>query len=129
MDLSLKSIFRTAILALTCMASASESRLLLPEHCYAAPGINMNVYFRNVFRAIRPDAYFYQVECAKGHNMKDRWTFTPKASDIGTYDWKLTVYDDNGKIAQGCMKLHVVPPRKDQKDLHYSQCIESGWFE
>lgn len=117
MNLSFKSICQSALLILTGVASASESRLLLPEHCYAVPGINMNVYFRNVFRAIRSDGYFYQVECEKGDNMKDRWTFTPADSDIGTYDWKLTVYDDNGKVAQGSMKLHVVPDRKERNDL------------
>ena len=119
MNRSLKSICQLAAVLSASMifAAEPESRLLLPEHCYAVPGINVNVYFRNVFRAIRSGEYFYQVECKKGNNMKSCWTFTPKAGDIGTYDWKLTVYDDNGKIAQGSMKLHVVPDRKDRSDL------------
>ena len=117
MNRSFKSISLLAAVFSAGMALAAESRLFLPEHFYAVPGINMNVYFRNVFRAIRSDGYFYQVECEKGDNMKDRWTFTPTDSDLGTYDWKLTVYDDNGKIAQGSMKLHVVPDQKGRSDL------------
>ena len=96
----------------TLLEAGEPPRLLLPDEFYAVPGIEANVYFKNVFKTIDHNRFFFQVKCAKGSLWKNYWTYTPAAKDVGVYDWTLTVFDDNGKVAEKSMKLKVVPVQK-----------------
>ncbi|OQA80133.1 MAG: GDSL-like Lipase/Acylhydrolase [Lentisphaerae bacterium ADurb.Bin242] len=85
-----------------------STKLLLPPVLYAVPGIEANVYFRNVFLTVNPDHYAFQVKCPKGRCHAKRWSFIPEEKDAGMYDWSLSVLDDRGIVESGTMKLAVV---------------------
>lgn len=96
----------------TLLEAGEPPRLLLPDEFYAVPGIETNVYFKNVFKTIDHSRFFFQVSCSKGKLMERFWTFTPTAADAGVYDWTLSVFDDNGKVAEKTIKLKVLPVQK-----------------
>lgn len=86
-----------------------QHRLVMPDEIYAVEGVEMNVYFDNVFLTVNPDNYVFDVSCSKGHNFKRRWSFTPGKRDIGTHKWTLQVISDAGLVAKKTLNLHVVP--------------------
>ena len=73
-------------------------QLVLPEIIYAVPGIEMNVYFDNVFLMVNPANYIFEVNCSKGMQQNERWTFTPKNTDVGDHAFKLKVRDSSNKV-------------------------------
>jgi len=99
------------------LAAKEPPRLLMPDEIISVQGIETNVYFANVFKTVNPDNYFFQVSCPKGKLMKKFWTVTPEKKDIGTYSWKLTVFDDNGKVAEKTVKLKILPQKKIPENL------------
>ena len=107
-------LFLTALTGCCCalLKAGEPPRLLLPDEFYAVPGIETNVYFKNIFKTIDHSRYFFQVTCPKGKLMERFWTFTPAPGDAGSYNWQLTVFDDNGKVAEKTIKLKVVPAQK-----------------
>ena len=87
-----------------------QHRLVIPDEIYAVQGLEMNVYFDNIFLTVNPDNYVFDVDCPKGHNYKRRWSFTPGKADAGkTYKWTLKVISDQGLVAKKTINLHVVP--------------------
>ena len=84
-------------------------KLFLPPVMYAVPGIEMNVYFRNLFLTVNPDHFAFQVDCTKGNCYAKRWSFVPEEKDIGIYEWSLYVSNDEGVVEHGTMKLLVAP--------------------
>ena len=99
------------------LAAKEPPGLLMPDEILSVQGIETNVYFANVFKTVNPDNYFFQVSCPKGKLMKKFWTVTPEKKDIGTYSWKLTVFDDNGKVAEKTVKLKILPQKKIPENL------------
>ena len=90
-------------------AEAGPVRLVLPPVIYAAPGVEANVYFENVILAVNPANYVFDVDCDKGMQQSERWTFTPKAEEAGDYALKLRVIDgNNAVIAEADSTVHVV---------------------
>ncbi len=95
--------------SLILMAEPSMQRkLLLSETIYAVAGSEVNVYFDNVFLSIHPENFAFEVKCMKGRCDEKRWSFIPKNEDVGEYEWSLKVYDDDGKVAEGKVRLAVV---------------------
>ncbi len=92
-------------------ACAQQDRMLLPKDLYAVPGIECNVYFRNIFLAINHSNYVFDVTCKFGRNDLKRWRFTPKAEDGGkTFPITISVYDRAGKLAaESTATVHVAP--------------------
>ena len=84
-------------------------RLQLPECIYAVPGVETCVYYDNIILTVNSDNYAYKVLCPKGRNDQKRWSYTPKAGDEGTYDWRIQIEDERGILAEGAMKLYVSP--------------------
>jgi len=119
---SLLNMFRSltktvsVFLLILCTASgiAAENLRLpleLPPEIYLVPGVECNIYFENLVLTLAPKNYAYKVNCTKGRNDAGRWRFTPTVKDVGTYDWKLTVYDSANRVAaEGSTRLVVVPP-------------------
>ncbi len=85
-------------------------RLLLPPVIYAVPGIECNIYFDNLLLAVNPANYAFDVDCAKGIQQQERWTFVPKPEDVGDARLTLTVYDDaNTALATARSIVRVAP--------------------
>lgn len=106
----MKKLFSLALLLpLAVFAAVDKLQLFLPEAIYAVPGIEMNVYFDNIVRTTNSGRYVFDVDCAKGQNFTKFWRFTPKETDIGSYSWKITVFDDDGVVTTSETKVIVVP--------------------
>lgn len=93
------------------LAEAGPVRLLLPPVIPAAPGVEANLYFENVVLALNPANYAFDVDCEKGLQLAERWTFTPGPEDAGSYPLTLTVRDAaNQIVAEAASRVVVAPP-------------------
>ena len=96
--------------AAAAQAEPGAVRLIMPPALYAAPGIEANLYFENVVLVVNPANYAFDVDCEKGIQQAERWTFTPTADDAGTFPLTLRVRDGaNTIIAEGTTSLVVAP--------------------
>ena len=87
-----------------------QKQLFLPKHIYAVPGLECNIYFRNIFLTVNPANYVFDVTCKFGRNDLKRWRFTPAKKDGGTaFPLTIQVFDRNGLAAEGTTTVHVAP--------------------
>ena len=94
--------------AVKATSVSRQGQFFLPEHIYAVPGVESNIYWKNIFLAINYNNYFFDVDGAVGRNDQDRWRYTPKASEAGkSYPLTITVYNENGVVAKGSTTVHV----------------------
>jgi len=95
-------------------AAGQNLRLLLPPVIHATPGLESNLYLDNTILAINPANYAFDVTCGKGAQQQERWTFTPKAEDVGDYPLTLAIRDDtNAVIASATTLVRVVPSKAE----------------
>ena len=73
-----------AVIVALSLSAAARPAIFLAERMYAAPGVECNVYFKNVTDAIVPDRYAWNVKCKYGKHENFRWTFVAKDADAGT---------------------------------------------
>lgn len=84
-------------------------RLTLPPKLYVVAGHETNIYFDNIVLALRPEAYAFDVQCAKGRQQVERWTWTPTAADVGTHAWAVEVRDErNELLAREALQIEVL---------------------
>ena len=62
---------------------AKAGDIFLPEKIYAVPGIECNIYFKNIFFAINHANYVFDVDCPKGKQEEKRWTYIPWRNEVG----------------------------------------------
>ncbi len=126
------------VLAIACLSLAQAGNpyapaLVLPEVICAAPEIECNIYFKNVFSSVAPQNYAYVVKCAVGRQENLRWTWVPQASDAGkTFDLTLEIYGDAGRVAAGTTRIQVAadakaPERKWTVALLAASTVNSGY--
>ena len=72
-----------AAIAALSLSAAARPTIFLAERMYAAPGVECNVYFKNVTDAIVPDRYAWNVKCGYGKHENFRWTFVARDEDAG----------------------------------------------
>jgi len=88
-------------------------RLLPPAEIPAVPGREVNLYFDNVILYPRADLLLYDVDCPRGSQQQERWTWTPKADDpkdVGSFPLTLRITDLAGNpLAEGTTTIHVYP--------------------
>ncbi len=87
-------------------------RLLLPPVVCGCTGIEMNIYFTNVFTCINPSNYVFKFSCPVGRCDTDRWHLVPGDDDIGNHQAQLQVLDDNGVVAQAKCRIEIFPANK-----------------
>ncbi|MBE6384355.1 MAG: hypothetical protein E7048_01675 [Lentisphaerae bacterium] len=86
-----------------------DPKLLLPEKIYAVAGFEINIYFQNVVTVINPANYAFDVECEKGRCDQERWRWTPAEEDTGEHKLKLSVWSDEGLLAEAETTIIVSP--------------------
>lgn len=71
--------------AACALAAAAQARpeFVLPETIYAAPGVECNVYYANVFDSCTPGRWAFQTYAPRGASWSDRWSWTPSRGDGG----------------------------------------------
>jgi|GEM_PF-253394 len=85
--------------------------LQLPPCLYAVPGLECNLYFENTVLVVNPANLAFDVVCPKGTQQRERWTFTPKAEEVGDYPLNVTVYGDGNQVlGQASTMVRVVGP-------------------
>jgi lysophospholipase L1-like esterase len=85
-------------------------RLALPPVVDTCVGIETNVYFDNVMLVLNPANYAVDVNCPKGRQQQERWTFTPQPADVGEHPLQLDVRNErNDVIARGRTLVRVFP--------------------
>ena len=87
-----------------------DPHLHLPEMIYALPGFEVNIYFQNVVTVINPANFAFDVECEKGRCDQLRWRWIPEEEDAGEHKLKLSVWSDEGLLAEAETTI-VVSPR------------------
>ena len=86
-----------------------DPKLLLPEVIYALPGFEINIYFQNIVTVINPANYAFDVECKKGRCDQLRWRWIPDDEDVGKHPLKVSVWSDEGLLAQAETTVIVSP--------------------
>ncbi len=87
-----------------------QKKFFLPEHIYAVPGVECNIYFRDLLLTVNPNNYTFDVICKFGRNDVRRWRFTPGKADGGkSFPLQIRVYGQNGLAAEGQTTVHVAP--------------------
>ena len=102
--------------ALAAGAAFAAPAFHLPERLYAAPGLELNVYYGNVFDSVVPQNYAYQAFCAKGRAECARWTFTPEEEDAGrTFALVVNAWDDGGLVSAATTTVEVAAAPRDPR--------------
>ena len=117
----MQSKLLAAALSLSCLTawagdsrSAAHPAFCLPARIYAAPGLELNVYFANVFDSVVPQNFAFQAYCSKGRSLLRRWCFTPSKEDAGK-EYKLIVnaWNDDGLAAAATSVVEVARAPRD----------------
>ena len=91
------------------MTPLPDIELTLPPVIYATPGLETNLYFANTVLMINPDNVVFDVDCPKGRQEQERWTYTPKKGEAGDYPLSLTVLDaGNRSLAHATCIVRVI---------------------
>lgn len=103
-----------ACLVISSPAVAEEvtnpCRLVLPSVLPAVVGHEVNIYFDNVVLVPDRCQLLFDVECARGMQQDERWTYVPTASEIGDIGLTIEVRDTGNKvIASGRTIIRVIP--------------------
>lgn len=86
-----------------------EVRLLLPPLIPALTDLETNLYFDNAFLALNPANFLVDVTCAKGAQQNERWTWKPKADEIGEHPLMIEIRDGRNRIvARASSTLRVI---------------------
>lgn len=92
-------------------AESAPVRLAIPTTIYATPGVEANLYLDNVVLVLNVANYAFDIDCGVGIQQADRWTYTPKAEEVGSYALTLRVINQsNAVIAEGSSTVVVTDP-------------------
>jgi len=93
-------VIMAVMVATVGLTAVSKPTFFLPERVYAAPGLECNIYYSNIFDTAVPHKYVYQSYCTRGRSEVRRWCYTPKAEDAGK-EFRLIInaWDDEGVVA------------------------------
>lgn len=85
-------------------------RLILPTEIPAVPGREINIYFDNVILTPDSGRFLFDVDCLRGTQQRERYTWTPTAEDLGRFGLTLRVLTpDNVVLAEGTTVINVHP--------------------
>ncbi len=119
---------RTNLILAAAVASAlaahAKPSFFLPERIYAAPGIECNVYFSNIFESFTPDRYAYEALSKKGKSQVERWTWTPTEADAGlSVQLVINAWSDEAPVATVTTTVQVArapAPGSDTRKITFS---------
>lgn len=95
-------------LSVCCMGLMARPAFFLPETLYAFPGLECNVYYKNIIDSVVPDRYAYQSYCDRGRSELKRWCFTPDEADAGkSFRLVVNAWDDDGLVAAATTTVRV----------------------
>lgn len=97
-----------------------EERLIyLAKQYDLVVGDRFEMFYRGVIRSMNPYKYYIDVRCNKGNNYPRYYTFTPKPSDIGSFELTLSLYDDYHNLIESAKTtLNVYEKVRPNKALN-----------
>jgi len=109
-------LFSLASARVVSATGQNDLRPVLPPEIYAAPGVEMSIYFDNVVCTQTPEAYTFWVTCPLGKTQARRWRVKPLASQSGSYPLTLEVKDSAGRktLAKASALLKVAGRKTDR---------------
>lgn len=90
----------------------NNPRFVLPPEIPVIPGREINIYFENVmlFPIDWQKFCHMDVECSKGQQQEERWTYTPKPEEMGVYPLHIRLYDpEDDLLAEASTLIRVYP--------------------
>ena len=91
-------------------ATPDPYRLILPKEIPAVVGVEANIYFDNIVLKRKVNELVVDVNCARGTQQRERWTFVPTAKDVGKHKLTLNVCDEAMEvISYMSTTVRVVP--------------------
>ena len=110
---------KTICLALTLFAMTGADAapsFYLPGTVYAAPGLECNIYYKNIINSVVPQNYAYQVRAKVGVAKLIRWHWTPTEKDAGTTNQiVINAWNDDGIVAALTTQVVVASMPLDKK--------------
>ncbi|MBQ9366760.1 MAG: SGNH/GDSL hydrolase family protein, partial [Victivallales bacterium] len=89
--------------------SGKNIGFMVPKKMYAVVGREINIYFRNLVNVINPDMLAFEVNTKLGRTDATRWHCIPTEEEVGEHRIGVSVWNDDGKIAEAETTLVVVP--------------------
>ena len=83
--------------------------LLMPKVIHAVVGCEINIYFKNIVTVINPEGLAFEVDFPVGRTDTARWHWIPAPEEAGEHHLLLSVWNDDGKVAES-ESLVVVSP-------------------
>ena len=100
--------FVFALAACGCVSALAVPVWRIPETIYAAPGLECNVYFKNVFESVVPQNFAFRAESKAGRSELKRWTWTPSGQDAGRRERVIfQAWNDDGLVAAATTTVRV----------------------
>lgn len=82
--------------------------LYLPKKYDLVVGDTFELFYRGIICLFNPYKYYIHIDCLKGTPYNRYFTFTPKITDVGEYEFKITLFDDDHNIIETGSTLLVV---------------------
>ena len=102
-----KTLLLAAAAVAACHLEAKPS-FFLPETIYAAPGVECNVYFTDIFDSFTPNRYVFEALSEKGATQVERWFWTPAPEDAGKcVPLVIKAWSDDAAVATVTTRVQV----------------------
>ena len=102
------------ILAVLHSTASAAPSFFVPERLYAAPGLECNIYYKDVFDSVVPQNYAFQTYAAKGRSELTRWCWTPDSEDAGkSVEVVVNAWNDDGLVAAATTTVEVASSPTD----------------
>ena len=89
-----------------------NERLFLPESLCGCIGMEMNLYFANIFTTLNPANYFFRFSCDLGRCDEKRWHCIPDGNSVGIHEAHLQIMGEDGIVAEGVTRINILDPEK-----------------
>ena len=105
-----------AVILLVCLTalpalSQMGMRMLVPPRIYAAPGVEMSLYFDNVVLHPNAASLLFDVNCSLGRHQQERWFGAPTAEQVGEYPLTLRIVSPQMEVIdEATTTVEVVDP-------------------
>jgi len=111
-----KSMIMLVLAGATAVCAEAKPAFYLPGTVYAAPGLECNIYYKNIIQSVVPQNFSYQAQSKVGTGKLIRWHWTPKEKDAGTTNQVvINAWNDDGIVASLTTKVVVASAPKDPK--------------
>jgi Secretion system C-terminal sorting domain/SprB repeat len=107
----------------------------MPNQLFAVVGKETEVYFDNLMLTKQLQNFSFSVECALPAQINaTKWSYTPRASDVGSHNFTLQIKDKRGRVIhRTSAKLNIAPSNAGEgREINYllfgHSYIEGFWW-